>query len=382
MSHVLAGRRVLFVDLRLPVPERDSTSQRIQQILALLRGQGAEVDFLCWREPGAAAPTAALDEIGVRLLPHASGGGATSAEAYLAAAASGYDLICGVWLNLAHHLFGLLRRAAPDCPLLYLGLDATHVLEFREARVTGNARTLQRALRSKQKEREVLEAAALALAITPADAAAYRALAPDATVAVVGMWCTPPARVARRPEPCTLLFLGDLGGPQNHDCAQHLAQDVMPLLRRTLPGSRLLVAGPPHNDIETRIAAPDIEVLGWVADLPGLFARSTAMLATVRFGSGLKGKLLHAMAHEVPIIASTIAVEGTPLVAGEDVLLADTAQETVDAVRRLLAEPALGPRLAGNARAKLERFYCRGAIEAQFAAAMGMLAAGQGQAPA
>ncbi len=374
MTEALAGRRVLFIDLRLPTPERDSTSQRIQQVLAMLRGRGASVDFLCWRDPGPTPPTGTLDALGVRLLPHASGSEAASAEAFLAAEAARYDLVCAVWLNLAHHLLGLLRQAAPDCPLLYLGCDATHILEFREARVSGNARTLQRALRSKQKEREVLAASAVALAITPADAAAYRALAPTANVAVVGMWCALPAQVARRPEPCTLLFLGDMGGPQNHDCALHLAEDVMPLLRRAAPGVRLLLAGPTHNDIEKRIAAPDVEVLGWVADLRALFARCTALMATVRFGSGLKGKLLHAMAHEVPIVASGIAVEGMPLVAEVDFLLVDTPDQAVTAVRRLLDEPALGPALAAQARAKLERFYSRDAIEAQFDAALGALA--------
>lgn len=382
MTQALAGRKVLFIDLRLPTPERDSTSQRIQQVLAMLRGQGAAVDFLCWRGPGPAPQTAALDAIGVRLLPHAAGSETAPAEAYLAEEAARYDLVCAVWLNLAHHVFGLLRQVAPHCPLLYLGCDATHILEFREARVSGNARTLQRALRSKQKEREVLTASTLALAITPADAAAYKALAPGARIAVVGMWCAAPAQVARHPEPGTLLFLGDLGGPQNHDAATHLAQDVMPRLRQSLPGARLLVAGPTHNDIETRIAAPDVEVLGWVADLPALFERCAALLATVRFGSGLKGKLLHAMAHRVPIVASSIAVEGMPLAPEEDYLPAESPEQTVGAVLRLQADPTLGPRLAGQARAKLEQFYSPTAIEQQFGNAIRMLGAPRAGMPA
>lgn len=360
------GRRVLFIDLQRPEPDRHASSLRASQLLTLLRDWQWQVDFLALVNTEPPGSTAVLDRLGVRLLPWLPTG---AAEDFVAAEAAGYDLIYVAWTHAARRMLEPARRAAPAVPLIFDTHDVNHRREFREARISGNARTLARALVTKQNELAAVRRADVVLAITPADRDYLRDLVPEARIHTVEMW-TEPQAVERAPEPALLLFVGNMGAPHNHDCVRYLATEVMPLLRQALPGATLLVAGQDVHPSLRELAAPDIVFAGWVPDLAPLLRRATLFLAPLRFGSGLKGKMLQAMACGLPIVASDIAAEGMPLVDGEDYLRVADPAGTVAAVRRLIADPGEGRRLAAHARATLARHYTRPAVEAQFSAAL------------
>jgi glycosyltransferase involved in cell wall biosynthesis len=360
------GRRVLFLDLLIPEPDRHASSLRAAQLLTLLRDWDWQVDFLnaMPSEPPARSDT--LDRLGARLLP---GGSLEAAERHIRAEGAAYDLIYLAWVRLSRPLLPVIREAAPGRPVLYDSLDVNYLREYREARLTGNARTLARALRTRESERAALLDAEASLAITPADARLLAELAPGARLFTVGMWSEPDP-VERRPEPATLLFVGNMGAPHNHDCALFTMREIMPLLRPRVPGLKLILAGPDHNDIRRKIDGPDIVLTGWQADLRPLFERATLFLAPLRFGSGLKGKMLQAMARGLPIVASAIAAEGMPLRDGRDCLMANDAAAAAAAVERLLADPAQGRTLAAEAMATLRRHYGRESVERPFAEAL------------
>lgn len=370
MSEQGRGRRALFLDLLVPEPDRHASSVRVAQLLTLMREWGWRVDFLNCAPSDPPASTGLLDRLGVRLLPAMDM--ATIAR-HLAAHAADYALVYIAWVSVARRLMGVVRQAAPGKALLYDTHDVNHLREYRQARVNGNARTLARALRTRNSERAALLAADASLAITAADAAILGELAPAARLFTVGMWAEPDP-VRRRPEPATLLFVGNMGAPHNHDCARFLAHEVLPLLRPGLPALCLVLAGPDHNELSQGVAGQDITITGWLADLRPQFERASLFVAPLRFGSGLKGKMLQAMAYGLPIVASRIAAEGMPLRDGHDFLLADTAAEVADAVRRLLADPAAAQALATAALRTLEEHYGRDLVAAQFARAVAAIA--------
>lgn len=358
------GRRLLFIDLLAPEPDRHACSVRAVQLLTLLADWGWRVDFLPTAQPAARRAARLLADLGVALLPGPRQG---DQESCIAGLLPRYDLVYAAWTANARRILPLLGQQRP--PLLFDTHDVNHLREFREARLKGNARTLERALRTKQTELAAIRSASITLAITDTDRAFLQALVPTARIHTVEMWADPRA-LARRPEPATLLFVGNMGAAHNHDCVLYLANEVMPLLRPRIPGVRLVVAGQmPHAEVRA-VAGPDVEVLGWVPDLDPLLARASLMVAPLRFGSGLKGKMLQAMAAGLPIVASSIAAEGMPLRHGHDVLLAEDAAATAEGVCRLLGDPAAGRRLATAAGQTLVQHYGRARIAAQFAAAL------------
>ncbi|HJW47421.1 MAG TPA: glycosyltransferase, partial [Lysobacter sp.] len=111
------------------------------------------------------------------------------------------------------------------------------------------------------------------------------------------------------------------------------------------------------QEIESLSARPGVEVHGHVADIAPYMDGARIALAPLRFGAGVKGKINLSMAHGQPVVATSCAVEGMHLSAGEDVLVADDADAFADAVVRLYQDAGLWQQLASNGLRNVERHF-------------------------
>jgi glycosyltransferase involved in cell wall biosynthesis len=360
--------RLLFLDIQAPQPDRHASSVRSAQLVELLIERGFAVDFAPLMAPRARDQAALMRRLGATPLPWCDENGR---RAFLAARARDYEVILLAWTMVARRFIDVARAAAPGARLIFDTHDVNHIREYREARTSGDRSLLRRALATRADEAHAMTVADTTLAITAADADTLRLLVPTARVDIVSMWRAP---VAREPEarrrPPRILYVGHYGATHNIDAALVLAQDILPKVRAARPDAVLTLAGSDPPALVQDLAAPDIAVPGWVEDLGPLYAGASLFAAPLRFGSGLKGKMLDAMAHGLPIVASRIAAEGIGLTDGVDYLAADTADESATAILRVLADPELGRRLGRCARALLVQRYGRASVAAQLASAL------------
>ena len=142
------------------------------------------------------------------------------------------------------------------------------------------------------------------------------------------------------------MFLGGFAHRPNADAVIWFVTKVMPLLRPLAPGLTLHVYGHGMPEAVRALAGTDVVIEGYVADLAEAFARHRISIAPLRFGAGFKGKLAESLAHGVPVVASSVAVEGSGLVGGEHLLVADGAGPFALAVAWLYETPALWQQLA------------------------------------
>ncbi len=123
--------------------------------------------------------------------------------------------------------------------------------------------------------------------------------------------CTPQA-VVSAPRSDVVLITGWMAGPDspNADGARWLIHEVMPHLRTLAPDVRISItgAGPPEELL--RLADENLHFVGEVADLSGFLHSSRVALAPVRFGAGVKLKVVDALAHGVPVVSTTVGAEG------------------------------------------------------------------------
>ena len=88
----------------------------------------------------------------------------------------------------------------------------------------------------------------------------------------------------------------------------------MPLVRQTNPAITCLLVGADMPDPVRRLAGPGVEVVGRVGDLgEQVFDRVRLTVAPLRFGAGVKGKVLDSFAAGVPCVMSEVAAEGLVL---------------------------------------------------------------------
>ena len=140
--------------------------------------------------------------------------------------------------------------------------------------------------------------------------------------------------------------------PPNVEGVYWFATEVLPLIRQAIPDVGFDVVGSRPPARITRLATPTsgINVPGYVADLEPLLGQSAVLIVPVSSGSGMRVKILEAFARGIPIVSTTIGVEGIAAQAERQLLVADQPSAFAAAVIRLLRDPEQGARLARAGR--------------------------------
>ncbi len=163
-----------------------------------------------------------------------------------------------------------------------------------------------------------------------------------------------------------LLFVGGFSHGPNVDGVVWFCREVAPLLRRDGFNFELKIAGSnPTGDVWD-LESEDTHILGFVTDekLAQLYREATIVIAPLRFGAGVKGKVIEAMAKGVPVTATTAGAQGIEG-AGELLFIGDSAEDFAAAVRSATEEEA-GRQKAARALDFVSDHYSRSAMMAVF----------------
>jgi hypothetical protein len=170
--------------------------------------------------------------------------------------------------------------------------------------------------------------------------------------------------------PPELVFLGKLNLPHNDDAICSFLREAMPGVERRCPGARLRIVGSGAGETLRALAAahPDsVRLEGYVPDLEAVFSRATVALAPLRMGTGIKLKMLDAFARGVPVLATSVAVDGIPVgpYGADGCLVEDDMSRWPDLVAGL-ADVRRAEELSKAALAFFRRTYGRDVVGAQY----------------
>ena len=147
-----------------------------------------------------------------------------------------------------------------------------------------------------------------------------------------------------------ILFVGGYAHPPNLDAVEWLMKEIVPRLADRGCHAPVYVAG---SRMPTKLARlvhrNGGEVLGFVPRLDPVYDRMRCMVAPLRFGAGMKGKIGEALAAGLPTVTTTIGAEGFP--ANEGMLVSDDADAIADDLVRVLSDDALWMRASEAGRA-------------------------------
>lgn len=150
-----------------------------------------------------------------------------------------------------------------------------------------------------------------------------------------------------------LLFIGSKHLP-NLDSVQFLHEEIMPRIWETNPEIELYVIGDVNTLLD--IKHPKIKLLGHVPDITDYFLNCKLMVAPLRYGAGVKGKIGQAFEYYLPVVTSSIGAEGMQLVDGETVLLAEKAEEFAEKILLLYTNETLWRKIQAHSEKGLSPF--------------------------
>ncbi len=203
---------------------------------------------------------------------------------------------------------------------------------------------------TRELELELIAAADTTLVVSNVERDLLREDAPGADVRILSNLHQVAGHGPAWAERSDLLFVGGFRHPPNVDAVLWFVREVFPLIRAEQPGIRFhCIGGDVPAEIHALSAQAGVEIHGHVPDLQPWLDRCRVSIAPLRYGAGVKGKINQAMAHGVPVVATSPAVEGMHLRDGIDVLVADTAEEFAQAVLRLDGDAALWEQISTHA---------------------------------
>jgi len=154
-----------------------------------------------------------------------------------------------------------------------------------------------------------------------------------------------------------LVFTGNMGYPPNVDCAEYLVNKVLPVIHRTNPEIRLMIAGAsPHARVRA-LASEKVTVTGWVDDIRVCYESAWIFLAPMQIGTGLQNKLLEAMSMRLPCITSALCNAALGARENEDIMIGDTPEEVAGHAIALLNDQTFRASVADNGFWFIKRNY-------------------------
>jgi glycosyltransferase involved in cell wall biosynthesis len=157
-----------------------------------------------------------------------------------------------------------------------------------------------------------------------------------------------------------IVTLGTLHYPPNADGIRWFANEVFPLVRQEIPEVSLTIIGknPPADFLKLAKIHPEaVQVTGYVPDLTPYLEDAALMVVPVRVGGGMRVRILEAFAHGIPVVTTTIGLEGIDARMGIDVIVADQPQPMSDAICELIVDRSRLQELAQNGRQLVESKY-------------------------
>jgi glycosyltransferase involved in cell wall biosynthesis len=150
----------------------------------------------------------------------------------------------------------------------------------------------------------------------------------------------------------------------NRDALEWLLKEIWPAIVRALPTAHLHIVGEWSPEDRAAFTHPGIVFRGFVKNLSPVL-QGGILLVPLRIGSGLRVKILTALALGVPVVTTTIGAEGLLITNGKEMLVADAPDDFSRAAIKLAQEPALRLSLAHAGRAALKQNYAPASVRAR-----------------
>jgi GT2 family glycosyltransferase/glycosyltransferase involved in cell wall biosynthesis len=355
-------KRILVIDHHVPMPDRDSGSLRMFQMLKILHGLGHRVTFIPDNLANIAPYGAELQKRGIEFVYHPY---ATSVKGYLMAHGQEFDVVVLSRCDFARKHIADVRQYAPQSRAIFDTVDLHFLRDRREAELTQDAGARLIAQDKEQQECEVVDQADETWVVSGVEQELLRSECPHKSIEIVSNIVDVPGSGTPFSLRCDFLFIGSFQHRPNIDAVLFFTKEIYPAVKRRLPDAKFYVIGDKAPPEVVALASESIVVTGRQPDVRPYFDNVKLSIAPLRWGAGVKGKINQSMAFGVPVVGTSLAVEGMDLIDREDVMVADEPDQFAKAMIELYESEELWNRLSQNAVVKTQDLYSVSAAQKQ-----------------
>jgi GT2 family glycosyltransferase/glycosyltransferase involved in cell wall biosynthesis len=349
-----SGKNILIIDHHLPMPDRDSGSLRMFQILKILHRLGHRVTFLPDNLADMPPYTCELQKRGIQVVHHPY---VKRVRDYLISHGPMFDIVVLSRCDFARKHIGDVRLHAPQSRIIFDTVDLHYLREQREAQLTQDPDVRRKAQERQLVEDYLIKEADETWVVSPIEQQMLQENWPHKSIQLV-------SNIVDVTEPVTpfalrrdWLFIGGFQHRPNIDAVLFFVEEIYPLVRDRLPDTKFYIIGDKAPPEIVALASDRIIVAGLQRNVRSFFDSVRLSVAPLRFGAGIKGKINQSMAFGVPVVATSLAVEGMGLTDHEDILVADEPADFARALIELYESEEFWNRLSENGIRKTGALY-------------------------
>jgi O-antigen biosynthesis protein len=339
------GPEVLVVDFRVPMRDRDAGSLRMFEMIGSLLRLGYGVKFL----PDNLVPiqpyTRDLQRLGIEVMY-----GSLNLNHEFAEIGPGLQAAILSRPHSASRWLDSVCEFAPSATVIYDTVDLHWIRESRRFAL-GKGDTAERdgaiavqgpkAAALRELELALVRASDITITVTADERKVLEAQVPEANVAVIPTIHNIAPRVTPVDQRRGLLFVGGFEHPPNADAVVYLIREVMPLVWNLLGDVSVTIIGSSVPPEVEKLASSRVDVRGWVEDLEPLLQSARALVAPVRFGAGVKGKITQGLAAGLPVVTTPVGAEGLGGSDGENMLIGGDTDALAERIVRVVEDDVL-----------------------------------------
>jgi glycosyltransferase involved in cell wall biosynthesis len=346
-------KTILFIDHKIPSPDKDSGSYRIMQILKIL---SSSYNLVFWPDNILGAPRhiAAMEDMGIEIVAP------VSSQRFLKRYGRYFDIVILSRPKVLKKYLNLVKATCIDAKVIYDTVDLHYMRLKRQAELAENASEKIRLMRQARDYFHLETTGVIQTdqtwVVAREEQQALFAEHPHANVRVVpNIHPLPSIRKRDFDDTRDVLFIGSFDHHPNIDAMRYCAAEVWPLIIRQIPSARLIIIGPnPPPEIQ-ELASPSVIVKGYVPDIEPELLRARVFLAPLRYGAGMKGKIGQALSYGIPTVTTAIGAEGFSF-SGNELIITDNPSEMAKAVVALYTDKRIWEEYHHRGRVCMERF--------------------------
>jgi GT2 family glycosyltransferase/glycosyltransferase involved in cell wall biosynthesis len=347
-------KNILVIDHHLPMFDKDSGSLRMFQILKLLRQLGHRITFIPDNLTDMPHYGDELRKRGIEVVHHPY---VRKVRDYLISHGSEFDVAILCRCDFARKHIADLRLHAPQSRIIFDTVDLHSLRARREAQIGTDPEAREKARQKEEVEYDLICQADETWVTSSVERKLLQKMWPEKSIQLVSNIVDIPGSNTPFELRRDFLFIGGFQHTPNTDAVLFFLKKIYPMVKQRLSDAKFYIIGDKAPPEVVALADENIVLAGLQRDVRPFFESVRLSVAPLRFGAGVKGKINQSMAWGVPVVATSVAVEGMELTSGEHVLVADEPEEFAQALVTLYESAELWNRLSQSGIEKTQILY-------------------------
>ncbi|NEO57838.1 MAG: tetratricopeptide repeat protein [Okeania sp. SIO3B5] len=357
-------KRLLMIDACMLTPDQDSGSVTAFNLIKIFQSLDYKVTFAPDNLLYVEKYTEDLQRLGVECLYCSY---VTSIISHLETYGSQYDVVYLARLEFTEKYIDKVKKFAPQATIIYDTVDLHYLREQREAKIKNSSELNKKAINTKERELALMAKADCTLVVSMMEKQMLEKENPhlkniDFFHMPRDIYGAEKGFADRK----NILFIGGFQHPPNVDAVLYFVQEVFPLVKQKIDDIKIFIIGSKAPEEILNLSSDDVIITGHVPDVSEYFNNCKMSVAPLRYGAGIKGKILTSFSYGLPVVATPIAAEGMGIKNGYDVLIGKNPKNFAQQVANLYSDNNLWSEISQNSLETISSRYSMAAVTNKF----------------